>query len=142
MSVLNRTLYLFKPVELRGLRLPIDYFFRSLAEDQQENSIGIILSGMGSDGSLGLRAIKEKNGIALVQDPDTAKFDGMPRSAIAAISADIIAPAGELPAKLIELLKFTPDIVLSKEIDVKAKSNIEKIIILLRAANGPRFFIV
>jgi len=71
MAILNGRLHLFEPTELRGLRLPIDIFFRSLADDRQEKSIGIILSGMGSDGSLGLKAIKEKNGIILVQGPRT-----------------------------------------------------------------------
>ena len=79
MSILKRVLYLFEPIEARGLRLPIDFFFKSLADDQQEKSIGLILSGMGSDGSSGLRAIKEKNGIVMVQEPFTAKFDSMPR---------------------------------------------------------------
>ena len=100
MSVRNGALYLFAPVETRGLRLPIDIFFRSLADDMQEKSIGIILSGMGSDGSLGMKAIKEKNGMVLVQEPVTAKFDGMPRRAIEAVNADIVAPAEELPARL------------------------------------------
>jgi two-component system CheB/CheR fusion protein len=85
LSLLNGDLHLFDPVETRGLRLPVDIFFRSLALDRQEKSIGIILSGMGSDGSLGLKAIKEKNGIVAVQDPASAKFDGMPRSAIEAV---------------------------------------------------------
>jgi chemotaxis response regulator CheB len=67
--------------------------------DRQEKSIGIVLSGMGSDGSLGLKAIKEKNGLVLVQDPGSAKFDGMPRSATEAVNADIVAPVEELPAK-------------------------------------------
>ena len=136
MSVLNGYLYLFEPIESRGLRLPIDYFFRSLAEDQQENSIGIILSGMGSDGSLGLKAIKEKNGIVLVQDPLTAKFDGMPKSAINSVIVDILSAANELPSKLISLLKHSPSIVQKTEIDDKSKSNLEKIIILLRAQTG------
>ncbi len=69
MSILNGVLHLFEPVESRGMRLPIDFFFRSLADDRKDLSIGIILSGMGSDGSIGLRAIKEKNGIVMVQDP-------------------------------------------------------------------------
>lgn len=66
MSILNGALYLFDPIETRGLRLPVDFFFRSLADDQGERSIGIILSGMGSDGSAGLKAIKEKAGMVLV----------------------------------------------------------------------------
>jgi two-component system, chemotaxis family, CheB/CheR fusion protein len=141
MSILNGFLYLFEPLELRGLRLPIDYFFRSLAEDQQEMSIGVILSGMGSDGSKGLKAIKEKNGIVLVQDPLTAKFDGMPRSAINAVIADILAAPDELPAKLIAFLKICPAIVQNTEIDNKSKSNLEKIIILLRAQTGHDFLL-
>ncbi len=139
MSVLNGHLYLFEPIELRGLRLPIDYFFRSLAADQQENSIGIILSGMGSDGSLGLKAIKEKNGIVAVQDPETAKFDGMPNSAANAVVVDILARANELPGKLISFLKLSPVIVKKTEIDDKNKSNLEKIVILLRAQTGHDF---
>jgi len=139
MSILNGCLHLFEPVELRGLRLPIDYFFRSLADDQLEKSIGVILSGMGSDGSLGLKAIKEKNGIVLVQDPLTAKFDGMPQSAVNAVIVDILAAANELPEKLISFLKYTPSIVQKTEIDDKSKSNLEKIVILLRTQTGHDF---
>jgi len=139
LSVLKGYLYLFEPVETRGLRLPVDYFFRSLADDQHENSIGVILSGMGSDGSLGLKAIKEKNGIVAVQDPMTAKFNGMPNSAINAVVVDILAPANEIPEKLIAFLKLSPSIVKKTEIDDRSKSNIEKIIILLRAQTGHDF---
>ncbi len=110
MSILNGVLHLFEPVETRGMRLPIDFFFRSLADDRKDLSIGIILSGMGSDGSVGLRAIKEKNGMVMVQDPSDAKFDSMPRSAIDSVLVDIVAPARELPAKLIEFLKHIPAI--------------------------------
>jgi two-component system CheB/CheR fusion protein len=117
--------------------LPIDIFFRSLAADRQENSIGIILSGMGSDGSLGLKAIKEKNGVVLVQDPATAKFDSMPRNATEAVIADIVAPVEELPAKLIDFLKFTPTI--KTEPDIDSKGNLDKIFILLREQTGHDF---
>lgn len=139
MSILNGYLYLFEPVELRGFRLPIDYFFRSLADDQQEKSIGIILSGMGSDGSLGAKAIKEKGGIVMVQDPLTAKFDGMPQSAMHAVIVDIIAASTDLPAKLIAILKLSPVIVQKPDADEKSKSNLEKIILLLRAQTGHDF---
>jgi two-component system CheB/CheR fusion protein len=139
MSVLNGFLHLFEPVESRGLRLPIDYFFRSLAEDQREKSIGVILSGMGSDGSSGLKAIKEKGGVVLVQDPLTAKFDGMPQSAINAVIIDILAPANQLPPKLISFLRYSPAIAEKTETDDKRKSNLEKIVILLRAQTGNDF---
>ena len=139
LSLLNGALHLFDPVESRGLRLPVDIFFRSLAADMQEKSIGIILSGMGSDGSLGLKAIKEKNGVVLVQSPESARFDGMPRSATDAVIADIVAPAEELPAKLIAYLKFIPAVKSDPEIDVKSQSNLDKIIILLREQSGHDF---
>jgi two-component system CheB/CheR fusion protein len=86
------------------LRLPIDIFFRSLALDKLNKSAGIILSGMGSDGSLGIKSIKEQRGFVLVQEPTTAKFDSMPLHATQAILVDIVAPVEELPAKLIALL--------------------------------------
>ena len=105
MSILHGVLHLLEPASPRGLRLPIDFFLRSLAQDQQEHSIGVILSGMGSDGTLGLRAIKEKGGVVLVQDPATAKFDGMPRSAIDSGLADIVAPVDDLPGRIIAYLR-------------------------------------
>ncbi|MCX6251976.1 MAG: PAS domain-containing protein [Bacteroidetes bacterium] len=139
LSLLNGALYLFDPVESRGLRLPIDIFFRSLALDRHEKSIGIVLSGMGSDGSLGLKAIKEANGIVLVQSPASAKFDSMPRRAIEAVIADIVAPVEELPGKLIAFLKFIPALTTDPELDEKSKSNFDKIIILLREQSGHDF---
>ncbi len=139
MSILNGNLYLFEPAETRGLRLPVDYFFRSLANDQKGNSIGIMLSGMGSDGSMGLKAIKEKNGIVAVQDPKTAKFDGMPQSAVNAVIVDILAPANKLPEKLIAFLNHSPAIVQKTEMDDKSKSNLQKVVILLRAQTGHDF---
>ena len=98
MSILHGVLHLFEPAASRGLRLPIDFFLRSLAQDQQQQSIGVILSGMGSDGTLGLRDIKEKAGLTLAQEPGSAKFDSMPRSAIDAGVADIVAPVDAHPA--------------------------------------------
>lgn len=139
MSILNNTLYLFATKEIHGIRLPIDIFFRSLANDRQEKSIGIILSGMGSDGSLGVKAIKEENGLVLVQEPSTAKFDGMPRSACEVTIPDIIAPAEKLPIKLVELLQCMPLAKINLELDAKNKSNLDKIIILLREQTGHDF---
>ena len=140
MSILHGVLHLLEPVSPRGLRLPIDFFLRSLAQDQQEHSIGVILSGMGSDGTLGLRAIKEKAGVVLVQDPATAKFDGMPRSAIDSGLADIVAPVDELPAKILAYLKRTPLARASEmALEDKTESALEKAIILLRAHTGHDF---
>ncbi|MEI6683128.1 MAG: chemotaxis protein CheB [Bacteroidota bacterium] len=139
MSLLNGALHLFDPVESRGLRLPIDIFFRSLADDMKEKSIAIVLSGMGSDGSLGMKAIKEHNGVVLIQDPASAKFDGMPRSALEAVIPDIVAPAEELPGKLMAFLKFNPVNKPDPDLDNRNKGNLEKIIILLREQSGHDF---
>ncbi|HCE57827.1 MAG TPA: chemotaxis protein CheB [Prolixibacteraceae bacterium] len=139
MSVLKGVLYLFDPFESRGLRLPIDFFLRSLADDQKEYAIGIILSGMGSDGSSGIQAIKENNGIVLVQDPETAKFDSMPRNAINSVQVDIVAPPENLYLNLVAFLKHLPVVKSKLDFDTKDKSAHEKIIILLRTHTGNDF---
>jgi len=140
MSILHGVLHLLAPAAPRGLRLPIDFFLRSLALDQQAHSIGVILSGMGSDGTLGLRAIKEKAGIVLVQEPTTAKFDGMPRSAIDAGLADIVALVDELPGKILAYLQHTPLIARPEvALEDKTQSALEKVVILLRAHTGNDF---
>src|SRR5690606_6819079 len=82
MSIFHGALQLSIPAMPHGQRMPIDSFLRSLAEDQSEKAIGIILSGTGTDGTLGLRAILGEGGITMAQEPATAKFDGMPTSAI------------------------------------------------------------
>ena len=139
LSILHGVLHLLEPTAPRGLRLPIDFFFRSLADDRQERGLGVILSGMGSDGTLGLRAIKEKAGAAFVQAPASAKFDSMPRAVIEAGLADVVAPAEELPAKIINYLKHVPPNVPNKSIDEKNESALEKIMILLRGQSGHDF---
>lgn len=139
MSILNGALHLFLPVESHGLRLPIDIFFRSLAEDQQDRSIGIILSGMGSDGSHGLKAIKELNGVAAAQEPSSAKFDGMPRSAIEAVQCDLVESAENLPGKLLAFLKVTTQGSRGPESGTVYQSNLEKIILLIREQTGNDF---
>lgn len=140
MSILHGVLHLLAPAAPRGLRLPIDFFLRSLAQDQQERCIGVILSGMGSDGTLGLRAIKEKAGVVLVQQPDNAKFDGMPRSAIDAGLADIVAPVDELPGKLLAYLQRTPLTARAESaMEEKTHSALEKAVILLRSHTGQDF---
>lgn len=105
MTIFNGVLHLDEQDKKLGLNLPIDIFLRSLAEDQGKMSISVILSGTGSDGTLGIRAIKEAGGIVMVQDENTAKFDGMPRSSIATGLVDFVAPADELPNRLVNFLK-------------------------------------
>jgi chemotaxis methyl-accepting protein methylase len=140
LSILHGILHLLEPSSSRGLRLPIDYFFRALADDQRERSIGVILSGMGSDGTSGLRAIKEKGGLVLAQKPESAKFDSMPKSVIDAGLADIIATAEELPKRIVEFVHLAaPDGMASKPESGAQKGPLDKIFILLRARTGHDF---
>jgi two-component system CheB/CheR fusion protein len=140
LSILHGRLQLLEPVATRGLHLPIDFFFRALAEDRRERSIGVILSGMGSDGTLGLRAIKEKAGLVVVQDPGSAKFDSMPKSAIDAGLADIIATPQEIPGHIIDFMRHAPHVraAYMAERDIQ-KGALEQIFILLRARTGHDF---
>ena len=139
MSILKGVLHLHKPVEARGQRLPIDFFLSSLAEDRKKLAVGIILSGMGSDGSLGVRVIKEKDGIVMVQEPGSAKFDSMPCNAIDSVAVDIVAPPNELPQRLIAFLKHIPVLKADPEVEMKDKSSMEKIVNLLRIHTGNNF---
>lgn len=109
LRVLDQTLKLQQPTQTRGLRLPINVLFSSLASAQNERAIAVVLSGMGSDGTLGLQAIKATGGLTVVQSPDSAQFDAMPKSAIAAGCADIVAPADELPARILAYVRHVPE---------------------------------
>ena len=142
LSIQHGKLHLLDPCAPRGLRLPIDFFFRALADDQHERAIGVILSGMGSDGTLGLRAIKENAGLALVQSPESAKFDAMPLSAINAGLADIVTTAETLWEQIASSLQqsrrggYTTTEPL---LEVKSKSALEQIVTLLHTRTGNDF---
>src|SRR5881628_251763 len=97
MAFLDGVLQLLEPAAPRGMRLPIDFFFRSLAQDQHERAICIVLSGTGSDGTLGMRAVKGEGGMAMVQTPDSASHGGMPQSAIATGLVDYVLPPDKMP---------------------------------------------
>ncbi|HET6282938.1 MAG TPA: chemotaxis protein CheB, partial [Polyangia bacterium] len=99
-AILHGALHLLPPPPGRGPRLAIDYFFRSLAADRGQSAIGVILSGAGTDGTFGLKAIKAEGGITFAQDPATARSDGMPRSAIESGYADFCLAPDELGHEL------------------------------------------
>jgi two-component system, chemotaxis family, CheB/CheR fusion protein len=101
MSIYHGTINLETPARTRGLRLPIDSFFRSLAEDQGETAVGIIFSGTGTDGTLGIRAIHGAGGMVIVQAPDSAKHSGMPGSAVQTGLVDYILPPEKMPSQLV-----------------------------------------
>jgi two-component system CheB/CheR fusion protein len=109
LRVAYNKLKLAKPSVPRGMRLPVNVLFSSLASAQGERAIAVILSGMGSDGTLGMQAIKAVGGLNVVQEPGSAEFDSMPRSAIAAGCADIVAPPDELPARILAFVAQVPD---------------------------------
>ncbi len=140
MSLLHGTLHLLPQVPDASRVLPIDFFFRSLAHDQGERSIGVILSGMGTDGTLGLRAIKEAAGVAFVQAPSSAKFDGMPRSAIEAGLADVVLPVDELPRRIFSYRDYARAAHARTEAHAPtAQTAVEKICLLLRDYSGNDF---
>ncbi len=100
LTINREFLGLAPPAEAHGHRLPIDHFFQSLAADQHNHAIGIVLSGTGSDGTLGLAAILAQGGLTLAQEPDSARYDGMPQSAIARGVVDYVLPIEQMPAVL------------------------------------------
>ncbi len=141
MTIFHGQLYLTKQDHNRALNLPIDIFLRSLAADQEKKAVGIILSGTGSDGSLGIRAIKETGGMVMVQDPQSSKFDGMPKSAIATGIVDYILTADKLPQALIDYIKhpFNLDKRNNLEDENMGRDAITKILSIIRTRIGVDF---
>ena len=117
MTVRAGVLILKPPSEARGMRMPIDRFLCSLAEDCQDHAIGIVLSGSGSDGTLGVREVKANGGMVMVQDPSTAQYDGMPRSAIATGRVDTVLAPERMPEVLV---RFARHAYIEHEVQVPA----------------------
>jgi len=141
MALLNGALQLLAPSSPRGQRLPIDFFFRSLAQDQHERAICVVLSGTGSDGTLGVRAVKGEGGMVMVQDPATTEYDGMPRSVIGTGLADYQLAPAEMPAQLIAYADraFGKTPLPEAGLVSRADNLIRKIFVLLRAQTGHDF---
>lgn len=142
MALLNGTLQLLEPTKSHGHRMAIDFFFASLAQDQRERSIGIILTGTGSDGTQGLRAIKREGGMVIVQEPISAEYDGMPRSAVATGLVDYELPIAEIPLQLMNYISHTldnPHPSIHPEKEKERESALKKIFILLRTHTGHDF---
>ncbi|MGA9598653.1 MAG: chemotaxis protein CheB, partial [Methylocystis sp.] len=133
-------LRLTKPTERRGARLPFDFFLASLAESCGKQAVCVVLSGTGSDGSVGLLAIKEKGGLVIAQDPEEAEFDGMPRSAIATGAVDVVASVVDIPELVIAKVQGesgTTDA--KKSAQITASAAFSEIIALLRDKTGHDF---
>jgi two-component system, chemotaxis family, CheB/CheR fusion protein len=141
MAFLDGALHLLEPAAPRGHRLPVDFLFRSLAADQHERAIGIVLSGTGSDGTLGVRAIKGEGGMVMAQNPASTEFDGMPRSALATGLVDFELPAAEMAVQLLAYIAhaFGKYPLPAPASQPKTDNALKKIFILLRAQTGHDF---
>jgi two-component system CheB/CheR fusion protein len=140
-GIFNGVFQLTDPVKTRGISLPIDHFLRSLAQDQGERAICVILSGTGSDGTLGLKAIKESGGMTIVQDPQSAKYDGMPLSAIGAGLADHILPVEKIPRELLSYVE-QPYLKPFGKLQIEEKQfagYVQKVLMLIRSVTGRDF---
>ena len=141
MALFNGMLHLLEIPSPRRMHLPIDIFFRSLAQDQHERAICIVLSGTGSDGTLGLRDIKGEGGMAMAQNPESTEYDGMPRSAVATGLVDYVLPPAEMPAQLIAYAAhaFGKGSRPISPQPPKSEDAMKKIFILLRSHTGHDF---
>ena len=141
LAIFHGIIQLIEPIEAHGFRLPIDFFFKSLSADLGEKAICIILSGMASDGTAGLKAIKSELGMVMVQEPNSAKFDGMPTSAIKTGLVDYILQPEEMPEQLIKYAsQKVKGVLLDKALtEGKIPDAFQKIFILLRAHTGHDF---
>jgi two-component system CheB/CheR fusion protein len=140
MAVEDGKLRLYEPAEPRGQRLPIDFFFRSLAREHRERAICVVLSGTGTDGALGVRAVKGEGGMVMAQEPSSAEHDGMPRSAIATGMVDYVLPPASMPAQLIAYVRHAfgkPGS--TKETRHADDSMLKRLTSLLRAQTGHDF---
>ncbi len=136
MAIFHGALQLSVPDQPRGQRMPIDAFLRSLADDRSEQAIGIILSGTGTDGTLGLRAILGAGGVSLVQEPATAKYDGMPNSAINAGYATHVLPVEKMPEALVSDIRA---LNLPPPAPAAVTGGLNRILMQLRSATGHDF---
>ena len=149
LAILHGMLHLLPRMTIQGQNLPIDHFLRSLAEDQGSKAIGVILSGTASDGVLGLKAIKGEGGITFAQDEKSAKYNGMPHSAISAGCVDFILPPDKIAAELARIARHPflvharPDWakkgVPADETPPTSKDDLSKVFLLLRRYSGNDF---
>ena len=130
-----------RPATGKNVRnLPIDLFFASLAEVHQSHSIGVVLSGTASDGTAGLKAIKDHGGVTFAQDTKSAAYEGMPNSAVKAGVVDFILPPEKIPEKLLEVIKITTGNGSDENnISHKEANVFQQILSLLRIRKGPDF---
>ena len=138
-SILNQQLHLTAPLDLHT-KLPINFFFRSLAQDQGRKAVGIILSGTGSDGTVGLKEIKAEEGAVIVQSIASAKYDGMPQNAIATGLSDFIAAPEDMPKQLLTYSQQRSNSEVSGKVDTDDSNRVlNKILALIYQQTGHDF---
>ncbi|MCL5743014.1 MAG: hypothetical protein M1541_03660, partial [Acidobacteria bacterium] len=139
LDILNGKLQFMNADMTERPHLPIDHFFRSLAQDQKEKAIGIILSGTGTDGTLGLKAIKGESGMAMVQQVESAKYSGMPSSAAATGLADYVLPTSAMSARLVAYARGAYLAAPAAETPEVQAEPMQKVFVLLRSRTGHDF---
>lgn len=141
LAIHNGRLMLTNPRQRRGMRMPIDFFLQSLSEDMRERAIGVILSGTGSDGTIGVKAIKGNGGMTMAQSPKEAQYDGMPISALATGAIDYVLPVQEMPSAI---LKYVQHSYVRGRFGVESigedeKSDINTVLAIMNAQLGHNF---
>jgi len=140
LAILDGVLHPMEVLAVGPLHLPIDYFFRTLAQDQKEHAIAIVLSGTGTDGTLGIKEIKAQLGLVLVQDDKSAQYGGMPKSALATGLADYVLSPPEMPERLLAYAKaFLPTRRLHATDSESVPETFHQVVVLLRARTGHDF---
>jgi two-component system CheB/CheR fusion protein len=143
LNLLHGALYLLKPTQPQSRRLPIDFFLQSLAKDVGERAVCILLSGLGTDGSLGLKLVMENFGMVMVQDPGTAAFDALPQAALATEFIDFVLPPELMPAQLLDYVGRPLDPRPARSLAVSSATQpthaLQKIFLLIRQQTGHDF---
>jgi two-component system CheB/CheR fusion protein len=138
-GILNGKLHVFEPPEDGPRPLPIDFFFRCLAQDQKERAVGIVLSGTGTDGTNGLKEVKAAAGLTMAQDEHTARYPGMPHSARAAVDLDYVLPPREMARELVLYARGPAKRVVASREPVESAEILSRIFVLLRNRTGHDF---
>ncbi|HYF02448.1 MAG TPA: CheR family methyltransferase [Patescibacteria group bacterium] len=139
MSILNEKLHLIPRQKEGGHHLPIDLFFQSLAKDVKHRAIGVVLSGMDGDGSIGVKVIMENLGLVIAQEPTTAEFDSMPLNAIATELVDYVLPPEEIPEKILSYASNPLPKSLRNASYQEGSNALQKIITTIKTVTGHDF---
>jgi two-component system CheB/CheR fusion protein len=142
LAAVDSHLHLSAIEESRRDRAPIDHFFRTLAKTFDGVSVGVILTGTGSDGTLGIKAIKQVGGLTIAQEPNEAEYDGMPQSAIATGLIDLVLPVAEIPAAILRYVRTRPSISVPEDgddVEHDERQLIHKLLTQVRGRTGRDF---